>query len=97
MLVTVRVLPDGIIPPTSRELPDRTGIASNNERTGSGELATVSRARFPPTCGSVDQGVAASARVIGVDKVGDPIDHAGRGETVAGGAAGVILHVEHAR
>lgn len=97
MLVTIRVLPDGIIPPTGRKLSDRAGIASNNKRTGGGELATVSRAGFPPTCGSVDQGIATSARVIGVDKVGDPVDHAGRGEAVAGGTARVILHVEHAR
>lgn len=95
MLVTIRVLPDGIIAPTSRELSDRAGIASNDERTGRGKLAAVSSAGFPPACRGVDQRIAAGARVVGVDKVGDPVDHAGRGEAVAGGTARVVLHVEH--
>ena len=61
------------------------------------ERGTLTCALTPPIIGGVDQGVARCLGMILRDEALNPSNHGRLAQTVAGGAVGVVLYVEHAR
>ena len=60
------------------------------------ERRALARALTPPVVGGVNQGVARRLGMVLRHEALDPSDHGRLAQTVAGGAAGVVLYVEHA-
>ena len=95
--ITIRILPNSLIRPPTRNSPRTTPIPRQHKRTSATEGSTITRAGTPPVIRAVDERVAASLAVVGGDEALDPGDHGGGGEAVAGGAVGVVFDVEHPR
>ena len=94
--VCIRVLPDGLVRPPTRDRAWRRGVAREHERAGGVKDGGVARARGPPVVGAIDHRVAGRFTVVGVDEVLDPGHHGGGAQTVARRARRVVLDVEHA-
>ena len=62
--------------------------------SAAGDITTDGWKKGGLTGAGVDDGPAAGLGVVGGDKVLDPVHHGAGREAVAGGAAGVVLHVE---
>ena len=71
----VRVLPEGVEAPASRERADGASIARDDERALAAKGGAVARALRPPAGRGVDERVDARGGVVRVDKVVDPADH----------------------
>ena len=95
MLIVVVVLPNCPESPTSRKLSDYIVVTSDDKRALVRKYGSIARASLPPASGGVKEGVDASAGVVGVDKVADPVAHGTLRKTVASIATRCVLHVEH--
>lgn len=89
------VLPDSVEAPVSGNFTSRGGVSSKNKRALLAKGSAVASAGLPPISSGVDERVLGSSSLVGLDKVGDPVDHGAGRETVAGSAAGVVLNIEH--
>lgn len=89
------VLPESVEAPVSGNLTSRGGVSSEDKRALLAKGSAVACASLPPISSGVDKRVLGSSSLVGLDKVGDPVDHGTGRETVAGSAAGVVLNVEH--
>ena len=94
--VRVRILPNRLVGPAARNRPGGAPVPRQHERTGGVEGGALARALTPPIVGGVDQGVARCLGMVLRHEALDPGNHGRLAQTIAGGAAGVVLYVEHA-
>lgn len=95
--IRIRILPNSLIRPATRDRSDGAGPPGQHERVGRREALGVARALVPPRVVGVDHGVAARLGVVAVREGLDPGHHGRGGEAEAGGLAGNGLEVDHAR
>ena len=95
--ISIRILPNCLIRPTSRDSSRRTTISRQHKRTGSVERSTIASTGRPPIVGRINHGIPTRLAVVCVHEVADPGDHGGVAEPVAGRPGRVVLNVEHAR
>lgn len=94
--IRVRILPNSLITPPSRNRTDRARPPRQHQRVGRGKALGVASALAPPRVVGVNHGVATRLAVVAVGKGLDPRHH-GRGrQAVAGRLAGDGLEVDHA-
>ena len=94
--VRVRILPNGLIRPASRNGTWSASIPRKDQGRFRIERCTVTRASRPPVVRAVNQRIPPGAAVIGRHETLDPGDHGGLAEAVARGSRRVVLDVEHA-
>lgn len=95
--VGVRILPDGLIGPPTRNSTRSTGaIPCQHQRAGRVKDCTIAGASCPPVIGAVYHGVPGRLTVVRIHEILDPANHGGLGQTVTRRAGWVILDVEHA-
>lgn len=96
--ILITVLPNRLERPATRNGPGSSGtIPRQHERRLGVEGFAVARAGDPPVIRGIDHRPPACLALVRVDEVGDPVHHAGLGETVTFSALGIgaVLHVEH--
>ena len=92
--IAIGVLPERLIRPSARNGAHRARVPSQDERT-LGERFAVARAGVPPVSGGIDHRIPAGAALVGVDEIGNPRHHLRGAKSVACGAIGVVLDVQH--
>ncbi len=95
--IRIRVLPEALVGPATRNGAHRAGITSQDEWIVMAKGSTASGAGIPPICRCVNHRIPTGLAFVCLAKVLDPGDH-GRGtQAVAGGSRGVVLDIEHPR
>jgi len=91
--VSVRILPNSLIRPSTRNRPNGATVARQNQWACGMEGCAPTRACAPPVIGAVDHGVASRLGVVCIDKILDPRNHRSLTQAVAGRAGRVVLDV----
>ena len=73
--VRVRVLPEALVRPASRNSANGASVLSKHQRVVTAERSAISCAGAPPIGSTVDHGVSTSLAVVGFSKVLDPGNH----------------------
>lgn len=95
--VGVRILPEALVGPTTRDGTHGAGVASQDERIVLAKGSAASSASIPPIGSGIDHRVSTRLAPIRLAKVFDPGDHRRCAQPVAGRAGGIVFNVQHSR
>ena len=82
--ITIRILPNSLIPPATGNRPRATPIPGQHKRTIPTKSIAIPRARSPPIIRAINQRPPATQALILVDETRDPANHRTLAKPVAG-------------